>query len=510
MNQSQQAESPIIQAVAAALIDPIWWRQYILRANDNDPWQDEILQAFADIWRKDVGLPTVVNHEGLNRFSVRSGHGPGKTVTAAELMHYCGFVHRSQIICTAPKEKQLKTRLWPRFRMLKLKAIKEYQSLMEVTETKVVWCNNADWMATCETAAQPENLQGYHPNGPDDWVLIIVDEASGVNNEMFRVLEGALSTPHTALFMIGNPTQNTGEFYESHNRPNVRRLYYTRHVKPEESRYVTQQYINELIDRFGRESPVTKVRGFGEFAELSADTLIALGWIASAREREFTTDGSFPRRRISIDVADGGEDFTTITEGEHYDSMVRLVKQQKYSFPSAESPIEAGMAAERIWLTNGYDAKNGDDFVVDAIGVGAGTAGYLLKKGYPVVLYKGGETSDDPAMWRNRRTQSYLVLRNFYRDGLITMEESFVDTEEEWLEVEAQLCSIKRKVGSERLEDIVTKKEMGALGIKSPDRADGIAMQLATSVPTYASDGANGSSLFFAGTSLSSARTHEL
>lgn len=489
-NRADVDHTALSEAVMYALLDPVWARKSIFRV-DTDPWQDELLQAFQDLWRLEVGLPTVVNHEGLNRFSVRSGHGPGKTFWLALLMHYIGFTRRCQVPCTAPKEKQIATRLWPRFRQILAGSIAEYRGLVDVQASKIMWCNNPDWMATPETASQPENLQGYHPNGPDDWLVVIVDEGSGVANENFRVLEGALATPHTALAMIGNPTQNTGEFYESHNRPGVSRFYFRRHVLPHESRFVKKEYIDQLVSRFGRESPVTKVRGFGEFAELAADALIALAWIAKAREREFQTDGSLPRKRITVDVADGGGDFTTITRGMHYDSIIHLIKQTKHSFPPAESPIEAGQAAERVWNEWGCDAKNGDDIVVDSIGVGAGTAGYLMKQGLPVVRYMGGEESDDTKLWRNRRTQSYLVLRNMFRDGMIVMEEDFVENEDDWLEVEAQLCSIKRKPGSERVEEIMTKKEMGMQGIKSPDRGDGIAMQMATQVPMWASGPSN-------------------
>jgi hypothetical protein len=496
---TQKARDPFTDAVVASLLDPVWARKNILRV-DCDPWQDEILEAFADLYRKDVGLKTVVNHEGLNRFSIRSGHGPGKTFMLALLMHYAALTRRVQMPCTAPKEKQLRTRLWPRFRQILAAAHPAYQQIVDVQDTKITWCGDPDWMATPETAAEPENLQGYHPNGPHDWLLFMVDEASGVADTMFRVVEGALSSAHSAMFLIGNPTQNTGEFYESHNKPGVTRFYYRRHVQPSESRHVSQKYIDDLIARFGRESPVTKVRGFGEFAELGADQLIALGWIAAAREREFKTDGSLFHRVVSVDVADGGEDFSTVTLGEHYQTLTHMIKQQQYSFPAAESPIETGMAAERTWLATGCSAANGDYFVVDSIGVGAGTAGYLLKKGYPVVTYKGGESSDDAELWRNRRTQSYIVARDAFRDGTILFEDDFVDGETDWSEVEAQLCSVRRKPGSERLEDIITKEDMRRLGIKSPDRGDGIIMQFATQAPTLGS-----SSLAFGSVDMESA-----
>jgi hypothetical protein len=94
----------------------------------------------------------------------------------------------------------------------------------------------------------------------------------------------------------------------------------------------------------------------------------------------------------------------------------------------------------------------------------------------------GGARSDDPNEWRNRRVQSYMVLRDNYRDGKIVVADDFVD-EDEWDDHDAQLCSIKRKPGMEKVEDLLTKKEMVDQNIKSPDRADSEAMQFATQAP---------------------------
>jgi predicted GNAT family acetyltransferase len=49
----------------------------------------------------------------------------------------------------------------------------------------------------------------------------------------------------------------------------------------------------------------------------------------------------------------------------------------------------------------------------------------------------------------------------------------------------AQLCSIKTPPNMERVEDLVTKQKMKDEGIKSPDRADSLAMQYATQAPRF-------------------------
>lgn len=476
----------LAEAVNRSRVDPQYMLQHVLRI-DPDPWQLEMLQAVADLWRIEHGYPTVCNHEGLNRFTVRSGHGPGKTYFAAMLMHYTAFTRKIQIPCTAPKEKQITTRLWPRFRAILHSAAPGYSDIISVKDRSITWFNDKDWCAIPEVGKHAENLAGYHPNTIYDWIAFIVDEASGVSQVFFPVINGALSSPRTMLLLIGNPTATTGEFYDSHNRPGVMKLFYRRHVKPDESKYVDKRYIDELIERYGRDSPVTKVRGFGEFAELRPGQVIAIEWLVRAREREDLIkdgDGSLPRLRVMVDVADGGEDESVITVAYLYDTFTYYVKMFRYNFPASVAPINTADAAERIF--NEYKDKlnfQDRDLVVDSIGVGAGTAGTLIKRKLPVIAYKGGAASDDPKQWRNRRTQSYLGFRDALRDGTVAFAPDFAASDEEWDEFDAQACSIFFAPTADRVEALETKESMRARGIKSPDMIDSCVMRYATQLP---------------------------
>ena len=73
-----------------------------------------------------------------------------------------------------------------------------------------------DWGAFARTARQdaPESLQGFH----GDHLLFVIDEASGVPEEVFEAAEGALSGPANRLLMLGNPTRNSGTFHASHHK----------------------------------------------------------------------------------------------------------------------------------------------------------------------------------------------------------------------------------------------------------------------------------------------------
>lgn len=412
-------------------------------------------------------------------------HGPGKTHTAALVAHLFNFCFPGRVVVTAPKFTQLTTRFMPAFRKILHRAQPWYRKLIKDGERRVTWCGDKDWCLLLETANKPENLAGHH----ERFMLVIVEEATGVPESLWPVVFGALSSGEIViLLMISNPTKRSGTFAKSHLAITEAQDYYRMRIALEDTQRVRPEWVERMRRKYGENSPIYRIRVLGEFASDDAFQLIATEWVTNAAHRDFGGDGSIPKLRVSVDVADGGEDETVVTVGRHYDSHTLILKQKTFSFELAKAQIDAADAAERMFLEFGGD-KSKDDFVVDALGVGTGCAGELFDRGYIVVRYKGGEASDNDKKWRNRRTQSYLVARDAFRDGLITFADDAVDEPEE---LEAQLCSVKRKiVGDDRIEDLVTREEMRREGIKSPDRADSLVMQYATQAPVY-SPGSHG------------------
>ncbi len=465
--------------------DPCWFME-VAYGMELDIWQRESFDAMADPIRHHYGLPTKINHPSpvnnnkpKTKFTIRAMHGPGKTFFAAAALVWFHTAFKGISPATAPTIKQLKTRLWPRIRTVQAMADTFWSSMYEVMSTSVVFNKDPNWSVIAETGATPENLQGYH----DQFMLIVCDEASGIDEEMFPVIEGALSTGKIVLLLlIGNPTKLIGTFADSHLKPKVSKYYHQIHVDLEKTTRVSKQWVTEMGEKYGVTSPVYLVRCLGEFAEEDENQLISLAWLESSRGREYKADGSIPRKRISVDVADGGGNFTVITRSIKYQSFTLLKKQTQHSFPGATAVTQCCDEVERLWYEDGMLKENGDDIVVDSLGVGAGVTSELVTRGLPVIRYMGGARSDDINLWRNRRVQSYMVTRDHLRDKKIVFADNFVD-EDEWDDLYAQLCSIKRKPGLEKIEDLMTKQEMMDKGIKSPDRADSIAMQAATQSP---------------------------
>jgi len=461
----------LLEAKQRAFNEPEWFLRNILH-QDPDPWQISGIEALADVHRFLKGNPTVVNHEGLNRITVRSCHGPGKTHWLAQIMHWATFCFYVKVVCTAPKEKQLKTRLWPRFRKILRDADPHYKDLFTVNATDITIGKDEDWGCVAETASDPENMAGYH----DEPQFFLVDEASArVLDPMFPVIEGALTTPGSTLVTIGNPTRMEGEFWAAHNKANVKKLYFQMHIKPEDSRFVDHKWTENMRSKYGANSPVFMVRALGEFAAFDEALLVHPEYVDDMLGAECVPDGSYPILKVSVDVADGGADATIITVAEHYQSRIIVKRQLHFYFPAKESPILAGKKAIELFDVYHGNPKNGDVIIPDANGVGAGTAGYIMDQKYPCIPFVGGERANDPVRFRNKRTECSILTAEKIIDGSLVVEDGAIDDEEEF---RAHVLSIKRNLASEKLDDIEPKEKIRKAGLPSPDRWDSLMMQM--------------------------------
>lgn len=497
------------QLITMARLEPVRFARTVLRHRalpgeptlDQDPgvsweldeFQCDLLNAMSDVYRKKMGLPTVINHEGCNQITVRSGHGPGKTHTAGLFAHVFNTAFRGRIICTAPKMGQVRTRLWSALRKIDNRAEPWYRATHVIHDTAVYWhsvkegkiVEDKDWCILAETASHPENLAGHHETNQ----LVMVEEATGVAESLYPVIFGALSTGFIQiLLMISNPTKQTGTFAFSHLKKSEAKNYYRYHVTIDKSKRVNREWAEKLARKYGINSPVYKIRVLGEFADSSPMQLIPTSWVMDAVDRQARpSDGSVRRIRVTVDVADGGENETVVMAEEIWDTHDVVLKFKRHNFEAKDATALAGDAAIAMFEAVG-GRKGVDDFVVDSLGVGAGCRDHIIRAGHSVVEYKGGAGSDDPDQWRNRRVQSYICLRDAFRDGRIDFADDCFESTEDLDEYLAQMATVEKtdqQVG-ERIEDLVTKMQMLAKGIPSPDMADAHAMSKATMQPIRA------------------------
>src|SRR5690625_4698337 len=222
-----------------------------------EPWTfaEEVVNFIPDTWQKEV-LKDIVDHTHV---SVRSGQGVGKTgLEAVIALWFLSVYPFPKVIATAPTRQQLHDILWAEISKWQSQS-PLLESLLKWTKTKIYMRKHEErWFATARTATKPENMQGFH----EDNMLFIVDEASGVADNIMEAILGTLSGENNKLAMVGSPTKTSGVFYDSHNRD--RHHYRTHKVSSMDSTRTSKKNIDMLLEKYGEDSDVARVRIFGD------------------------------------------------------------------------------------------------------------------------------------------------------------------------------------------------------------------------------------------------------
>ena len=254
--------------------------------------------------------------------SVRSGHGVGKSAVEAWVaIWFLSTRPFPKIPCTAPTQHQLFDILWAE--------ISKWLRNAPGLQNEIVWTKEKvylkgypeEWFAVARTATKPDALQGFHA----DDVLYIIDEASGVRDEIFEPVLGSLSTPGARLLMCGNPTQKSGFFFESHTKN--RAAYSTFHIDGRKCGRVSPEFVKKIVEMYGEDSDVFRVRVAGEFPLNEDDVFIPLPLVEKSIMTEFSERKTPDIIRIGCDVARFGDDKTVI--GSKIDEKVTIEKKRR-------------------------------------------------------------------------------------------------------------------------------------------------------------------------------------
>lgn len=217
---------PVLYAIECLRVVPLQYQAHILL---------DLADAPAEVYAF-YGLDAT---HAKRQVLVGSGHGVGKTRTESIAIHWHKDTHRfSKTIVTAPTADQLTGQLWGEVTKLHRRQKERWPLIAnewEVLGASIAHKNPdfADWHVIARTARadKPEGLQGAHGQDADDefgdlaqlfhedlsdtqsgGILVIVEEASGVDNAIREVLEGTLSEPGARLLGMGNLTRPDGWF----------------------------------------------------------------------------------------------------------------------------------------------------------------------------------------------------------------------------------------------------------------------------------------------------------
>jgi len=442
----KKIDPALVRGMVQYIRKPVLFVRQVLHAEPDD-WQAEALQALAD-------------HP---RVAIRSGHGVGKTTLEAWALLWFMFTRPfPKVPCTAPKREQLFDILWPECAkwMERAPALEPY---FEWQKTRIVQKQHPErWFAAARTSNRPENLAGFH----EEHLLFIVDEASGVDDKIFETIEGALTTADAKLLLCGNPTRNSGEFYNAFHKN--RSLYWVKKVACSDSPRVTPEYRERLVKKYGDDSDVVRVRADGEFPKAEPDTFIPLDMVEAAMMREVQPEGPL---EIGVDVARFGDDETVLA------ARVGMKHVRLEVYHGQDTMVTTGrviaMAKE---LMQEY-GKPKCVVKIDDDGVGGAVTDRLREivkeesLHIDVIDCHNGGVPKDKEHYEDWGTESWAHLRDLLQEGEIEL----MDDED----LVGQLSTRKYTLTSKGKIKLESKKDMKKRGLRSPDRADAVVLAFA-------------------------------
>ena len=238
-------------------------------------------------------IPVMMDIANHSRVSVRSGQGVGKTAMEANILLWYLTMHpNARVVATAPTRQQLHDVLWAEVEKWRANS-PLLSSILKWTKTYVyVAGREKRWFAVARTATKPENMQGFH----EEYMLFIIDEASGVSEPIMEAILGTLSGPENKLLMCGNPTQTSGTFYDSHTRD--RDIYCAHKISSRDCPRTNKTMIEAMERKYGKDSNFIRVRVDGEFPLQDDDVFLPL----SLLEQSIHADWE-PTKAAKIDIA---------------------------------------------------------------------------------------------------------------------------------------------------------------------------------------------------------------
>jgi phage terminase large subunit len=416
-------------------------------------------------WSKQVEIMrSVAEH---SRTAVRAAHGLGKTATAAQVaLWFLGTRPRSRVITTAPTFSQVEQLLWREMRAAVGRAHERGRGSQFPTPNRTSLEIAEDWFALGLSTNEPERFQGHHA----DHLLLIVDEASGVDDQIFAAAEGFLTAEGAKVLLIGNPTRIGGQFHRAFTKEKARwsRIHISAYDSPNVTgeevpahvarALVTPAWIEDAEEALGADSPTFKIRVKGEFHESSEDTLISHNRIVEAQARQLP-DEPIPAV-LAADIA-LSHDRTVIVR--NAGGRVRVVRELPHQdLMQSTGDIKAILDADP------YRAP----LVLDRVGIGQGVSARLAEQGIDHLAFNGGESAYRPDLYVNRRAEVHYAMKDAFDRGLIDLDPNDH-------ELEAQLSSLRWRHNSAGKLAIVGKDDMRKRGLPSPDRSDALSMTFA-------------------------------
>lgn len=426
---------------------------------------------------------SVVRHP---RTTVRSCHDSGKSFTAATLTAWWLSVHpigSAFVVTTAPTAPQVEVILWREIGKVKRLArlpgritagnIPKWKT---ATDEIIAYGRKPADLKNATEAAQA--FQGIHAR----YVLVILDEACGIPDWLWNAVETIATNRFARVLAIGNPDVPETTFEATH-KPGSRwhsikisaydTPFFTDELVPQGllDDLISPDWIEDMKDNWGENSPLFVSKVLGEFPEVSEETLIHPKLIQMSQFNDRSAKALREAGRYGLDVARSANRNETAC----YRNRAGVLRLEFAGHEPNTMKTVGKMAAL-------FNATRGNaPATIDTVGVGGGVYDRLSEQGFPVIPFVASEAPSTPTNRKrfvNRRSEMWWDFRKQFEAGMIDLPPTEEDSK-----LISQLSSMRYNIRSDGKIIVEGKDEMEERGLPSPDRADAAMMSCASPLP---------------------------
>jgi len=474
LTDPRMAQRLLVEQISAFYDDPLGhvlfsypWGTGQLQGRDGpQEWQREMLTDIGEAVRKN-GFDGIHAVEAL-RYSTASGHGIGKSAIVAWIIRWIMDTRPfAKGVVTANTGPQLQTKTWAELAKWHHMGITKYW--WEITSGKGSMSyyhkeHREQWRCDAQTSREEnsEAFAGLH--SANSTPFYIFDEASGIPDKIYEVREGGLTDGEPMTFDFGNPTRNSGRFFEN-MEGKFRHRFNRRRIDSRDVEQTNKELFKKWAEDYGENSDFFKVRVRGLFPDSGSLQLIPMNLYDENIGRDVYVGPTDPLI-MGVDVARFGDDRSVIwlRQGRDAESQNDWPRQ---IFNQMDTMQFAARIAE---IAN---EKRPDAIFIDGGGVGGGVVDRCRQMGLEIIEVNFGGKATQAGMG-NMRSQMWYNLKEALKQGVRLPEMD---------ELRTDLTALEYGYNMRNDLMLESKADAKKRGLASPDLADALALTYA--LPVY-------------------------
>jgi hypothetical protein len=306
------SEAQLAAAVADFYADPLGFVYFaypwpIKGEAGPNAWQCEALEA----------LGAMVRERGFDgqhtvdpiRCALSTGHGVGKTAFFAWIVDWAMSTRPNlHGTVTANTNDQLEHKTWA--------AVREWTALCVTASwfeinSQIMYRkgHRASWFITPQSCAEENSEAFAGQHAKDSTSIYLFDEASAIPRKIWEVAEGGLTDGEPMMIAGGNPTRNTGSFFDA-VFGRLRNRWWSKIIDARTVLFHNARLVSEWQEDYGEDSDFFRVRVRGLAPLASEAQYIDSDRIEAAQRRAHVEVLADEPLVVGVDVSGGGSAWT--------------------------------------------------------------------------------------------------------------------------------------------------------------------------------------------------------